>query len=104
MPTARNTGAELPPEQTALLAGHEPLLGDASPGRWTDAGVAPDEREEASRRQTAEGGGALDGSNHEVGFARGVAIGISLFVLIFIHCTRPSHPHHHHDSSLLHLN
>ncbi|KAH0532565.1 hypothetical protein TsFJ059_001240, partial [Trichoderma semiorbis] len=85
MPTPRNTGAKLPPEQTALLAGHEPLLGDASPGRWTDAGVAPEGREEASRRRTAEGGGALDGTNHEVGFARGVAIGISLFVLIFIH-------------------
>ncbi|KAJ4864336.1 major facilitator superfamily domain-containing protein [Trichoderma breve] len=90
MPTARDTSAELPPEQTALLAGHEPLLGDASPGRWTDAGVAPDGQEEASRRQTTEGGGALDGSNHEVGFARGVAIGISLFVLIFIHSTNMS--------------
>ncbi|KAK0759989.1 hypothetical protein N5P37_007067 [Trichoderma harzianum] len=90
MPTARDTGAKLPPEQTALLAGHEPLLGDASPGRWTDAGMAPDSREESSRRQTAEGGVALDGSNHEVGFARGVAIGISLFVLIFIHSTNMS--------------
>ncbi|PNP59439.1 hypothetical protein THARTR1_00929 [Trichoderma harzianum] len=88
MPTARDTGAELPPEQTALLAGHEPLLGDASPGRWTDAGVAAD-GQEASRRQTAEEP-ALNESNHEVGFARGVAIGISLFVLIFIHSTNMS--------------
>ncbi|KAL7914618.1 MFS general substrate transporter [Trichoderma velutinum] len=86
MATARGTGAELPPEQTALLAGHEPLLGDASPGRWTDAGA---DGREASRRQTAEGG-AMDGSNHEVGFARGVAIATSLFVLIFIHSTNMS--------------
>ncbi|KAL7944692.1 MFS general substrate transporter [Trichoderma barbatum] len=84
MATARGAGAESP-EQTALLAGYEPRPGDAAPGTWTDAGA---DGREASRRQTAEGD--LDGPNHAVGFARGLAIGFSLFLLIFIHSTNMS--------------
>ncbi|KAL7932263.1 MFS general substrate transporter [Trichoderma chlorosporum] len=78
MASARSSGAALP-EQAPLLAG------ETSPGEWTDAGA---DEPESSRRRAAEG--ALQGRNHAVGFARGTAIGFSLFVLIFIHSTNMS--------------
>ncbi|EHK26544.1 uncharacterized protein TRIVIDRAFT_52486 [Trichoderma virens Gv29-8] len=86
MATARSTGAELLPEHTALLAGHEPHPGEASSGTWTDDAGA--QGREPLWRQTAAR--APDGPNHAVGFARGVAVGFNLFVLIFIHSTNMS--------------
>ncbi|UKZ73305.1 hypothetical protein TrVFT333_000948 [Trichoderma virens FT-333] len=86
MATARSTGAELLPEHTALLAGHEPRPGEASSGTWTDDAGA--QGREPPWRQTAAR--APDGPNHAVGFARGVAVGFNLFVLIFIHSTNMS--------------
>ncbi|PTB69970.1 MFS general substrate transporter [Trichoderma citrinoviride] len=78
------------PEQTALLAGHESPSGDSSPppGRSSGAGTSHGGR-----------GGALgdpsssrpaEGPKHKVGFARGIAVGASLFILIFLHSTNMS--------------
>ncbi|KAL6879459.1 major facilitator superfamily domain-containing protein [Trichoderma longibrachiatum] len=65
-----------PPEQTPLLAGHESPSGAAAHGgRGTPEDLLPN---------------PADGPNHRVGFARGLAVGTSLFVLIFIHSTNMS--------------
>ncbi|KAL6878541.1 MFS general substrate transporter [Trichoderma novae-zelandiae] len=74
------------PEHTALLAGHESRSGDSSPGRSSDA-VAHGGPEASEGLLDAV---PADGPNHRVGFARGVAVGVSLFVLIFIHSTNMS--------------
>ncbi|KAH0498513.1 hypothetical protein TgHK011_005765 [Trichoderma gracile] len=73
------------PEHTALLAGHESHSGASPPGRSSDTAAHGGRRrpEDLSPKPA-------DVPNHNVGFARGLAVGTSLFVLIFIHSTNMS--------------
>jgi hypothetical protein len=82
------------PEHTALLAGHE-----SHPDGPSDTITHGRERETPEVLSPKP----ADGPNHTVGFARGLVVGASLFVLIFIHCTQqqqtPRHDPFHLKSS-----
>ncbi|RFU72817.1 major facilitator superfamily transporter [Trichoderma arundinaceum] len=84
---AANPRGDKLPEETALLSGHEPRhVRAASLAAGSSSDVAVDD---ASESQAALGELA-DGPNHDVSFARSIAIGFNLFLLIFIHSTNMS--------------